>query len=237
MEQGSPDCVAAYEETVRHDQRIGDTAAEAIAHFNLGHAYKDLPAIRDLDAAEAAYQNALKLYATEDKLNQSGAIQQIGMVHHERFNDARQQNAPQATQLAHVQTAERHYQQALALCPPTAIGDLGPMHNQLGNLYDDVGQTERAREHYEKAADYLERSGNRYGAGQVRYNLAVMYRDAAGREESAARQQDLLRRALAYAQAALRDYQFFEGRAGDMEELAQALIDLIGAALGGAANT
>ena len=53
MKQGSGYCVPAYEETVRLDQRIGDTAAEAIAHFNIGHAYKDLPEIRDLDAAKA----------------------------------------------------------------------------------------------------------------------------------------------------------------------------------------
>ncbi len=46
-------------------QRIGDTAAEAIAHYNLGHAYMDLPAIRDLDAAEAAYQRSLELRCAE----------------------------------------------------------------------------------------------------------------------------------------------------------------------------
>ncbi len=143
------------------------------------------------------------------------AIKQIGMVHHERFNEARQRNAPPDTQLAHAQAAERHYQQALALCPPTAIADLGPMHNQLGNLYNDVGQTEQARQHYEKAADYFEQSGNRYDAGQTRFNLALMYRDAAGREASPARQGDLLRRGRAYAQAALRDFQSFQGRAAD----------------------
>ena len=64
-EQGSPDCVAAYEEAIRYYQRIGDTAAEAIAHYNLGHAYKDIPAIRDLDAAEAAYQRSLALHDPE----------------------------------------------------------------------------------------------------------------------------------------------------------------------------
>ena len=64
-EQGSPDCVAAYEEAIRHCQRIGDTADEAITHFNLGHAYKDLPAIRDLDAAEAAYRRSLDVARSE----------------------------------------------------------------------------------------------------------------------------------------------------------------------------
>ena len=47
----------------------------------------------------------------------------------------------------------------------------------------------------------------------LRYNLALMYRGAAGQEETPARQRDLLRRALAYAQAALRDFQSFQGGA------------------------
>ena len=77
--------------------------------------------------------------------------------------------------LQHAQAAEQHYHQALALCPPSAIADLGPMHDQLGNLYTDVGQIEPAREHYERAAQYFEQTGNHYDAGGVRYNLAVMY--------------------------------------------------------------
>lgn len=232
MEQGSPDCVAAYKETIPYMQRIGDTAAEAVAHYNLGHAYLTLPAIRDLDAAEAAYQQALRLYAPGDKLNQSGAIKQIGMVHHERFREARGRGEPDETALRHAQAAEGHYRQALALCPPSAVADLGPMHNELGRLYAAVGQIEPAREHYEKCVQYDEQTGNRYGAGQTRYNLALMYRDAAGRESTSARRRGLLRRAAAYAQASLRDFQHYQGRAADMEALARRLIEGIGRALG-----
>ena len=160
MEQGSADCVTAYEETIPYMRRIGDTAAEATAHFNLGHAYKDLPAIRDLDAAEAAYTRSLDGWAESDLLNRSATIKQIGMVHHERFNEARQQGATEAVQLAHAQAVEIQYQQALALCPPTAIADLAPLHNQLGQLYTEVGQFESARQHYEKCVQYDEQSGN-----------------------------------------------------------------------------
>ena len=74
-EQGSPDCVPQYQEAIRYYQRIGDTAVEAISHFNLGHAYKDLPAIRDLDAAEAAYRRSLDMWAQDDLLNRSKTIQ------------------------------------------------------------------------------------------------------------------------------------------------------------------
>lgn len=231
MEQGSPDCVARYQEAIGHYQRIGDTAAEAVAHYNLGHAYLTLPAIRDLDAAEAAYRRSLELHDPDDALGRSRCIKQIGMVHHERFNEARGRGEPDAVVLRHARAAEEHYQQALALCPPSAVADLGPMHNQLGNLYQQVGQTEPAREHYERAAQYFEQSNDRYHAGFTRYNLAVMYRDAAGRAAAPARR-DLLQRGLAYARASLRDYQHYQGRAADREAKAQRLIDEIEGMLG-----
>jgi tetratricopeptide (TPR) repeat protein len=209
-------CVAAYEETIRHAQRIQNTAAEATAHYNLGHAYKDVPAIRNLDAAEAAYQRSLAAWAENDFLNRSKTIKQIGMVHHERFNESRQHGEPAETVLKHAQTAERHYLQALALCPPTARTDLVPMHNQLGILYKNIGQTEPAREHYEKAAQYIVQTGNHYDAGQVRFNIALMYLQAAERESTPSRQRDLLHRAQAYAQAAQRDYHHYQGRAAEL---------------------
>lgn len=245
MEQGSGDCVPAYEESLAVDQRLGDTAAEAISHYNIGHAYMQLADIRDLDAAEAAYERSLDLWAANDALNRALSIKQIGMVHHERFNESRAAFAgrtslsvpPDATAkdvgpteeevLGHAQAAESHYQQALALCPATAITDLGPIRNQLGNLYDDVGQTEQAREHYEKAAQLYDQSGNRHMAGGTRFNMAVMYRSSALRESTSSGRETLLRRAESYAAAALRDFQHYEGRAADMEAKVQQLIDLI----------
>lgn len=231
MDQGSPDCVVAYQEAIQYDQRTGNTADEAVDYYNLGRAYMELPAIRDLDAAEAAYRRSLALHDPNDAVGRSRCIKQIGMVHHERFDAARGRGEADAA-LRHAQTAEQHYRQSLALCPPSAVADLGPIHNQLGNLYDAVGQTELAREHYERAAQYFEQSGNRYHAGFTRYNLAVMYCDAASREASPARARDLLRRALAYAQASLRDYKSYDGRAADREAKAQRLIDAIRQALG-----
>jgi len=133
--------------------------------------------------------------------------------------------------LQHAQAAETHYRQALALCPPTALADLGPMHGQLGILYKNVGQIEPAREHYEKAAQLFEDTNNHYHAGRVRFNMALMYLDAAGRESALARRRDLLARARAYAQAALRDFQHYQGRAADREAEAQRLLAIIEEAL------
>jgi tetratricopeptide (TPR) repeat protein len=232
-EQGSGDCVAAYEDAICHYRRSGDRATEAIAWYNLGHAYQDIAAIRDLDAAAAAYQCSLELRDPRDALWRAKCQQAIGIVHYQRFNEARRRDEPEAILLAHAQAAQAHYLQALALCPADAIVDLGPLHNQLGILYKNVGQTERAREHYEPAAHCFEQSGDRYNAGQTRYNLALMYAQAGERESSATRRRELWQRARAYAEAALRDFRHYQGRAAADEAKAQQLIDHIEQALAG----
>ena len=73
-EQNNGDCVKAYQDTIQYCQRIDDTAAEAVAHFNLGHAYMQIPAIRDLDKAEAAYQRSLDLRPANDAQGRAGTI-------------------------------------------------------------------------------------------------------------------------------------------------------------------
>ena len=230
-EQGSGDCVHHYEEAVSHYQRVQDSAAEAITFFNLGHAYKNTPTIRNLDAAEVAYQRSLDGFVQNDLLNRSKSIGQIGMVHHQRFYESRQRGEPAETALKHAQAAEEHYNQALALCPPTALVDLGPLHGQLGNLHFDIGQTELAHRHFEKTAQYSQQTGNRYQAGAVRCNIASMYLQAAEQEATPSRQRDLLHRAEAYSQAALRDFQHYQGRAAAEEAKAQQLLAAIAQAL------
>lgn len=231
MEQGSPKCVAAYEETIRHCQRIQDTAAEGVAHFNLGHAYMQIPAIRNLDAAEAEYQKSLNLCDPADALTRSKCIKQIGMVHHNRFRESRQRGEPPGTVLKHAQAAEQRYLQALGLCPATAFTDLGPLHAQTATLYSEVGAFDQAREHFEKAAQYFEQASNRYNAGQVRQGIALTYARAARRESAPSRQRDLLHRAQAYAQAALRDFQHYQGRAAEKEAETQQVLATITQAL------
>ncbi|MFZ4703235.1 MAG: hypothetical protein ACOYMG_24600, partial [Candidatus Methylumidiphilus sp.] len=230
-EQNSGECVKAYQETIRYCQRIADTAAEAIAHYNLGHAYLTIPAIRDWDAAEAAYQHSLNLRNPNDAQGRAGTIFQIGIVQHERFDEARSREEPKEVLVKHLQAAETHYLQALKLCPASAITLFGPMHNNLGELYRSVGQTERAREHYEKRVQLAEQTGDRYSAGQTRYNIALMYEQSAEAQDTPARRRDLLLRAKAYAEAALRDYQSYQGRAADREAKAQQLMARIEQAL------
>ncbi len=61
----------------------------------------------------------------------------------------------------------------------------------------------------------------------MRFNIVLMCTQAAELEESPARQRNPRLRAQAYAQAALRDFQHYEGRAAANEAKAQQLLDRI----------
>jgi tetratricopeptide (TPR) repeat protein len=229
-EQNSGACVvAAYEEAIDYYRRIGDTAAEATAEFNLGRAYHEMTSLRDLDAAAAAYQRSLELRNTDDALSRGHCLGQIGLVHHEHFIAAQERDNADATLLQLAQIAESYYLQTEQLLPADAPAEGWPLHNNLGRLYLAIGQTELAREQYEKAVQLAEQTGDRHHAGTTRYNLALMYWDSADRQ--AAHRRELLLRARAYAEAALADYRHYQGRAADQEANAQQLIADIDAAL------
>jgi tetratricopeptide (TPR) repeat protein len=228
---GNVDCVEQYKVAIVYYQRIQDTTGEAITSYNLGHAYKNIPAIRNLDTAEAAYQQSLALHNPNSVMWRSRCLHQIGMIHHERFRESRGRNEPAEDLLKHRQTAERHYLAALALWPPTALTDIVPFHIDLGALYADLGQLKQARDHYEEAVKICEQTANLYGAGMSRFNMALMYLDAAQREATPSQQRDLLLRAQAFAEAALRDFQHYQGRAAALEASAQGLLADIARAL------
>ena len=228
---GSPECIQHFPEIIRIARRNGDKATEAMVEFDLGHAHKDLPAIRDLEAAEAAYQRSLDLHDPNDSLGRSMCIKQIGTVHHERFLDACKSNEPVEVLQRHAQAAEKLYLEGLRLSSKDTLTNLAPLHNCLGALYADVGQLDKARAHYELDAQYEEKAGNHFGAGQTRFNIALMYFRSATGEQQPSRQRASLLRARAYAEAALRDFQHYQGRAAETEVNAQSLLDDINQAL------
>jgi tetratricopeptide (TPR) repeat protein len=195
-EQGQPGCVNHYLEAIELLQRIAARREEAVIAFNLGHAYKNIPDLRDLDQAEHWYQRDLELLEDHDTLGQARTTGQLGAIAYERFLDAQQAREPAGQLARHLTDAANAYQQALDLLPPDAIGDLAVAHGQLGNIYHNAGDTDGALRHYQQAIQYNERQDNRYSAGESRYNAAVAL-TGAGRN----------RDALLYAQAALRDFQ------------------------------
>ena len=153
------------------------------------------------------------------------------MVHHERFHRIPPARRAAETLVKHAQAAEQQYLHALALCP------LQPSPTSAPSTTSWAVSTTRRPDRASPGAlredpQICEQTGDRYGAGPNPLNMAVMYLQAAERESTPARQRDLLLRAQAYAQAALRDFQHYQGRAADDEADAQQLLAHIAQALG-----
>ena len=97
---------------------------------------------------------------------------------------------------------------SLEITPSDAVDQLAVIHNQLGNIYDDASDHDRARSHYSEAIRLREARGNLYAAAQARYNLAIALRKAGSFAD-----------AREYAEAALRDYQTYgPGAANEVQE-------------------
>ena len=115
--------------------------------------------------------------------------------------------------LAHLNTALDRLQQALALFPADDAEDLATVHNQLGAIYREAGDTRQALRHYQQSIAHKEARGDTYGAGRTRFNIALLLEDA-GR----------LADALLYARAALSDFENFGPGAAQLAAQTRDLI-------------
>lgn len=214
-EMERPECVEAYREAFDLEMRIQDRQSAAAVAFNLGHAYMVLPSLRDLDEAERWYRKGLELVLEEDRLGQARCYGQLGSVAYERFGEARAAKKKEAEILRHLNEALRGYRKALEMTPPDAIEQSAVIHNQLGNVYGDAGDLDRALHYWRESIRLKEAADNVYGAAVTRYNVAAALKNA-GRFTDARQ----------YAEAALRGYQTYGAGAADR---VQKTLDLIAA--------
>ena len=215
-EQGKPDCLDFYLEAIPLLQGIGDRHAEGVVAYNLGHAYMRIPGVRDLDQAEYWYQRRLDLTETHNTRGRANVTGQLGAVAYERFFDSKDAGEPVEQMARHLQAAADAYEQALQLLSTDDVRTLAVVHNQLGNISADAGDTDRALQHYRQSIQYEEQQDNRYGAGHSRLNAAIGLGNA-GRT----------REALLYARAALRDFETTgPGAASDTEQARQVIAQL-----------
>jgi len=212
-EQGAADCVASYRESYDLSLRIGAQAVAATCAFNLGHAYKDLPALRDLTQAEGWYRRSLELRVEQDHLARGKTLGQLGYVSWERFREARQAGQPEAVLLEYLNAALNYYRQQIDLSPPDAVDSLAVAHNHLGAIYYAAGQTEPAIAHYHETIRYFEAMDDLYRAAGTRYNTAIAYAQA-GRLDDA----------LLFAQAALQNFEQFGPAVADQVARARELV-------------
>jgi hypothetical protein len=217
--QGSPTCAATYREALDFANAIRDTAVQATCAFNLGHAYKDIAALRNLNEAERWYRKSLDL-TPDDRLARGLRVGQLGLVAFERFLEAQTAKRPVEELVRHLAEAARLYGQALDMMPATAVTERGIIHNQLGNIYVNTGDINRALHHYQQDIRYCEQTGDIFGASEARRNVAIALR-AAGRPSDA----------RAYAEAALANFRTFGDRAADRIQHCESLIAAIDQAI------
>lgn len=195
---GQPQCVEAYKQSYELTLSIDDKALAAVAAFSLGSTHLYMPAMRNLDEAERWYRRDLELEAEGDRLGRARCLGQLGAVQFERFEVAQSSSAPIAERGVHLDQALQFYHEALGLLPSNAIPDLATIHNQIGVIYRNAGNLERAVEHYQKSISYNESAGDLFGAANSRYNVALVFV-----------RQHRFGDAKEYALATLRNYQTY----------------------------
>ncbi len=209
-------CVASYEDSLVLSERIGARTDAAACAFNLGHAYKDVRVIRDLEKAEEFYRRSLNLYEEHQRHYRAMCLGQMGAVPLIRFRKARAAGKPKEELHRHINAALKSYQQALELLPDDAINDLALTHSRLGAIYGDVGEMDRALPHYRDAIHMRETAGDRYGAALTRLSVAIDLAKS-GRVVDARE----------YALAALQGFATFGDGAADKIQETQELIAMI----------
>ena len=195
-EQEDPGCLPHYEEALGLHRRIGARAEEAKLAGSLGNAYMQVTGLRDLGQAEHWYQHSLGHRAEHDRLGRAQTLWGLGIVAQERFREARAAGAAEPVLLTHLNAALDAYQQALGLIPAGDAEILAASTASSAASTVEARDSRQALHHYQQALAHEEARGNTYGAGQTRYNIALLLQ-AAGRPGDA----------LHYARAALHDYE------------------------------
>lgn len=231
-----PRCKETYEEAFRLWEQIGGPSTAFIIAFNLGNAYWEVPALRNLELAEYWYEHCEKLLDKRDVKVKAQCLGQRGIIAYERAKETLDRTGREMTRALAtgqpqkymgdlVKDAEEYAVQlekalslsvsAVQLTPPDALHELAIANNTLGLIYKALGNVELAVGHYLETVRYAEEEGNRYLAAAARQNVASAWLQAGG-----GRLQD----ALDYARAALSDFESYGERASQEAGTTKRLI-------------
>jgi tetratricopeptide (TPR) repeat protein len=194
-DQDNPGCRPHYQEALALNERIGDRSAQAQWAGSLGNAYLYVPERRDLDQAERWFSHSLGLLAATDLRGRAACVGSLANVAFARFEAARVARQAESVLLKYLNDALRGYQEALDLARPDDHAARGGREHQLGVVYGRAGDIGQALRHYQRAIGHHEATGNVYGAGQARFNVALLLAGN-GRDSEA----------LPYARAALDNF-------------------------------
>jgi tetratricopeptide (TPR) repeat protein len=174
-DKGSSESIALNEEALKIYDTIADRVGRAVRFLNLGHIYKNIPHLEDLDLAAEYYSKALDLYWKEDGLAQAQCLGQLGAVCLKRLEKEKNLNAPGSLASHYVEMAIEYYQRARELLPEDAHLDLGIVHNQLGASYRFFEEEfERAVSHFRQASKQVLLIGRTADCAGSRANTALL---------------------------------------------------------------
>jgi tetratricopeptide (TPR) repeat protein len=158
-----------------------------------------VPALRDLEQAERWFRLSLNLRTEKDWDGRSTGLATLAALALERFDEAYDADEAEPVLLKYLNDALRGLQESLDLVPPGDHASRSVRENKLGDVYRRAGDTGKALRHYQRAIQHFEALGHIFGAGWVRYNVALLLADGDRTDE-----------ALHYARAALDNFQHAE---------------------------
>jgi tetratricopeptide (TPR) repeat protein len=194
-DQDNPGCLPHYQEALALNERIEDRSGQAQWAGSLGNAYLYVPELRDLEQAERWFSHSLGLLAETDLRGRSACVGSLANVAFARFEAARVARQVESVLLKHLNDALRGYQESLDLARPDDHAARGGREHQLGVVYGRAGDIGQALRHYQRAIGHHEATGNIYGAGKARFNVALFLAGNGRNSE-----------ALPYARAALDNF-------------------------------
>ena len=215
-DKGDAVCGKPLEEALRIALCV-DAKAVATCAMNLGHAYKDIEELRDLDRSEEMYELCLREAGAISL--QAMAVGQLGRVSRVRLEQALQLGRP-ASEIERL-AREALQRNTEAMRYLTSTNDLARARElrQRGRIFGLLHQIEEARVPYAEAIAIAEYAGDVRLAGLIKSDFAVDLFDAGLRGEAGQ-----------YLAAAMADFERVPGAEGKLRrsELSRIRSTIVG---------
>lgn len=170
--QGKAACVTSYIEADEISLAVGDYSGRHIAAQSIGLAYKDVPELRDLDAAEQWLSKAQALCKEHDARMQYICWSGLGDVAFERLRDLRNSGVADERCELNFREACIRYKKACDHIPSDSPGDRATMLHQLGLLYSIAEDWDNAVLFFRDSLQSNEESGDHFLAARTMIRLA-----------------------------------------------------------------
>lgn len=172
-ERGDSECLDINQQALAVYESIEDRLGISIRLFNLGHVFKNLESLRDLDKAEYYYSQSYASYPEHDSVSRAQCLAQLGSVALQRLKDELGGEQRPRLLTEYFDVALARYEEVLAMTSHDDILELAEVHNQLGVVHQYISDgAERAFEHFRLAVHYFDLSQETYQAASTRNNAA-----------------------------------------------------------------